>query len=83
MNKIKQFFKCFKEGLSLFGHNISLIVNSILLSLVYLIGIGFTSFFARIFGKHFLELKTSKKAKTYWSNLNLKTEKIDNYYRQF
>jgi hypothetical protein len=81
--KIKQFFIGFKEGTGMFSHNIGLIVNSVLLSIVYFIGIGFTSIAAKISGKKFLELRTSKKSQTYWSNLNLKKKKIERYYRQF
>ena len=83
MKKLKQFFSGFNEGIGLFGHNISVIVNSVLLSIVYFMGVGFTSIAAKLFGKRFLELRTSRKSKTYWSELNLKKKKIDDYYRQF
>ena len=79
---IKQFVKGFKKGMGNFGMNITLIINTILLSFVYLIGVGLTSIIAKIFGKHFLETKLSKKS-TYWSNLNLKKKKFEEYYRQF
>lgn len=83
MRKLKQFFKGFQRGLKEFGHNINMIINSALLSTVYLIGVGFTSIFAKLVGKHFLDTKISKKRKTYWSDLNLKKKLIEEYYRQF
>ena len=83
MKLLKQFFKGFKEGFKDFGHSITIIINSILLSVVYIFGVGITSVFAKIFGKHFLDTKISKKRKTYWQDLNLKKESIDKYYRQF
>lgn len=83
MNEIKQFFKGFKKGFSAFGHNISIIINSILLLIVYLIGVGMTSIFAKVFNKHFLQKKIIAKKTTYWSDLNLKKKPIDEYYRQF
>ena len=70
MNTISDFFKGFKEGMHRFGQTISIIINSILLLIVYLIGIGFTSIIAKLFHKHFLDTEISKK-ESYWSNLNL------------
>jgi hypothetical protein len=83
MRNSKLFFKGFKKGMKQFSDNISLIINSILLSIVYLLGVGITSIFAKLSGKHFLDLKLSKKKKSYWSSLNLKKKPIENYYRQF
>jgi hypothetical protein len=75
------FFKGIKEGMKEFGQNITIIVNSILLSIVYLIGVGPTSIIAKIFGKSFLQKELVKE--TYWTDLNLEKEDKDNYYRQF
>ena len=83
MRDIKKFFFGFRKGMENFGHNLSLIANSVLLSVVYLLGVGITSISARIFKKHFLDLKTSNKSRTYWNDLNLKKKDIDKYYRQF
>jgi len=82
MSTAKQFFSGFKKGMNDFGTNISTIINSVLLSLVYISGAGFTSLIAKLFGKHFLDMKASKR-KTYWSDLNLKKKPIEEYYRQF
>ena len=65
-----------------FGHNTALIINTISLVFVYLVGVGLTCLFAKIFGKHFLETKLSKK-NTYWSDLKLIKKSIEDYYRQF
>lgn len=83
MNKLNEFFKGLKKGMSDFGHGISAIINSALLLVVYLIGVGLTSIFAKIIGKHFLQKKLSKNRLTYWSDLNLKKKPIEEYYRQF
>jgi len=80
---IKQFFKGFKNGMELFGSTIASIVNSVLLLIVYLVAVGITWFFAKLFRKHFLNLKLSKKSKTYWQDLNLKKKSEDKYYRTF
>ena len=77
-----EFFKGFKKGFKDFGHNVSIIINSVLLAIVYFVGVGLTSLIAKVCGKHFLEMKLSKN-KTYWSDLNLKKKTIQEYYRQF
>ncbi len=73
-----------KEGMHLFGQNLALIVNTILLSAVYLIGVGPTSLIARLVGKRFLETKLRKgKNDSYWQDLSLKKRPMEEYYRQF
>ena len=71
MNKIKKFIKGLKKGQKEFGETIATVVNSILLSVVYLLGVGLTFIFSRLFDKHFLDSKIDLNKKTYWSNLNL------------
>jgi len=68
------------DGMKLFGETISAVVNFLLLSFVYLIGVGLTSIAAKLFGKHFIE---TKQKKTYWEELNLTNKKMEEYYRQF
>ena len=84
---LKQFFKGFHTGFKDFGLNISSIINTILLSIVYIIGAGITSVVAKIIGKHFLEYKDPSKEKirvnSYWRELDLGKKPIDEYYRQF
>ena len=77
------FFKEFKEGQKSFGDSIAALINAILLSLVYFIGVGGTSIIAKIFGKHFLELKINKQSQTYWQDLNLNKERLEESYKQF
>ncbi len=82
MKGLKQFLIGFKKGMKDFGQGIALIVNSVLLAIVYFTGVGFTAIFAKLFRKHFLDMKLSKK-ETYWSDLNLKKKPMEEYYRQF
>ena len=60
MRKLKQFFNGFKKGMKCFSDNISTVINFLLLSIVYFIGIGLTSITAKIFGKHFLDTKNER-----------------------
>ena len=81
-SKNRRFLVGFNKGMKNFGHNLALIINSILLSVVYLIGVGITSIFAKLFKKHFLDMKLLKRD-SYWSDLDLKKKPIKEYYRQF
>ena len=83
MNDLKLLFCGFQKGMKKFSHGITIIVNTLLLSLVYVIGVGITSLFAGLFGRHFLDMKLSKSRSTYWQDLNLKKKPIEEYYRQF
>ena len=77
---MKDFIAGFKSGFKQFGHNISLIVNSVLLSFVYFVGVGLTSIISKIMKKHFLDLKRKK---SYWLDWNLSKKDMEEYYRQF
>lgn len=79
---MNEFFAGFKKGMKHFGNCLTIIVNSILLLVVYVIGVGITSLIAKIAKKRFLETKPAKQ-KTYWTNLNLNKKTIKEYYRQF
>ncbi len=80
---MKDFIIGFKIGFKEFGENIFLVVNSILLSFVYFVGIGLTSLVAKLFWKKFLDTKPDKKLRTYWSNFNPEEKPVEEYYRQF
>ncbi len=74
MNKFNQFFVGFRKGFKEFGENINLIVNTILLSIVYLLGAGGTHFIAKFANKHFLDVDLLKERESYWSDLKLKNK---------
>jgi hypothetical protein len=80
---MKAILKGFKQGMRAFGDSIAVIVNSVLLAVVYLLGVGLTSIVCRLFLKRFLDLKPSKHATTYWVDINLKKRPIEEHYRQF
>lgn len=56
-------------------------INTVLLSIVYFLGIGFVSIIAKIFRKKFLDLTVDKAKKTYWNDVEKKS--LEDYYRQF
>ena len=80
-----QFLQGFKNGFSEFARLVADGVNLILLFLVYFLGVGATSLAAKVFGKHFLDLKPGRKVQTsYWQDIHQEqfTDK-DNFYRMF
>ena len=83
MSNLKLFWQGFMEGFRKFSHLIVGIVNFALLFLVYFIGVGVTSIFAKIFKKHFLKIKLNKDVASYWEFLNLSKRPKEEYYRQF
>jgi len=83
MNKRKDFFKGFIEGLKEFGLSINILVITSLLTIVYVLGVGVTSIIAKALGKHFLNTQLAKNQDTYWTELNLSKKEIEEYYKQF
>jgi len=79
---MREFIEGFKEGQKSFGESIAVIINSFLLTLVYVFGVGATSIIAKILGKKFLDLRFENKA-SYWEDLNLSKGPMKEYYRQF
>lgn len=83
MWKFKQYFSPFTEGMHFFGDRVSAIVNSLLLGVVYFIGIGIPSILARIKGKNFLEVELDRQAASYWRPIHEGNEPLKRYLRQF
>ena len=82
MKNGKLFFKGFLTGFKRFGHTFATVVNFVLLTIVYIIGVGLTSIVAKAVGKSFLNTKKRRKP-SYWEDKNLTKEPKENYYRQF
>lgn len=78
---IKNGFERFSEFVKPFTDKVNLVVNTILLSLVYFIGVGLTSISAKIVGKKFLKLE-KENSNSYWIEKEQNTSK-ESYFRQF
>lgn len=70
-----------KAGMLFFGERTSALVNAVLLTLVYVLGVGSMNLLARIVGKKFLELDLG--GTSYWVEKHEVPEKLRRYYRQF
>lgn len=82
MTATTNFFNGFKKGTTVFGEEIIRLVNSLLLTVVYLLGIGITSIVARLARKRFLDT-TWKKKGSYWSDKDTTAKEVKKYERQF
>ncbi|MEK6879727.1 MAG: hypothetical protein AABY22_08980 [Nanoarchaeota archaeon] len=80
---LKDFLEGFKKGQVFFGESIAFLINTVLLTIVYFVGVGLTSIIAKIFGKGFIDMKTDPQTGSYWKELNLDKKPIQYYYRQF
>jgi len=79
---MKMILRGFTKGFQRIGHNITIIVNTTLLFIVYVFGVGISWVLIRTFGKHQLELKQHN-GETYWHDLHLGKKKMEEYYKQF
>ena len=75
-----KFFKGIKDGFNTIPKFISNIVNFILLSIVYFLGIGPVSIISKISGKHYLDLKKSGST---WVDRSKEKKSKEDIYRQF
>lgn len=80
MNKIKEFLR---KGNTFLTKTIVIIINLLLLTIAYILGVGIISIIAKLLRKQFLDMKMSKETKTYWKDLYIRKKPIDEYYRQF
>ncbi len=78
----KELFNGFLDGFRKFGHCVAYVVNFVLLTIVYVLGVGLTSIGMKAAGKRFLELKLDKSAKSYWSNRK-EQMKHEDYFKMF
>lgn len=83
MKKSKSFFKGLKKGLQAFGELITLLVNSLVLLLTYLLGFGISALLTRPFGKHFLDIKIEKDKKSYWIDYPKTEVEVVDYLKQY
>ena len=83
MENLKKFIFGIKEGQKLFGETIAIVINSLLLTIAYFIGVGITFIMLKISKIKLMDLTFDKESKTYWSDLNLSKKPIGEYYRQF
>lgn len=70
-------------GMASFGLNFGAIVNLLILTAVYFLGVGVPSLIAKGLKKHFLETGTRPKRKTYWVKFNQAANGLSDFFRQF
>lgn len=80
MIKIFSFFKKTAEKI---GLTMAFVVNSLLLLVVYTIGVGLTSVVAKIVGKRFLEIRPSSEMSSYWNDVVPRKKSFGDHFKQF
>ena len=78
---LKKIWIAVRNILEPIAKTVSNIVNFILLSIVYFVGIGIVSISMKLSGKHFLELRQNKRSN--WHEHKVTKEPLKNYYRTF
>ena len=81
MSNLKIFAGGFRKGFKDFSDLIANIVNFVLLSVVYFIGVGIVALGSRIVGKKFLNLKSGENSS--WVKRNLSKMPMEEYRRMF
>ncbi|MBS3136886.1 hypothetical protein J4232_00505 [Candidatus Woesearchaeota archaeon] len=79
----RKIWEVIKKGFLTFSHFIQTVVNTILLTIVYFVGIGLTSIISKLFGKHYLELKLNKDAKSYYKECMSTKKPKEEFYRMY
>lgn len=82
MKNFRDFFRGFVKGFKMPPDDLLADVNVVALAFIYVFGIGVPSLISRILGKRFLDIKAGKKAKSYWSDLNLGKKQKKDYFSQ-
>ena len=73
------FRKGFAAGTRAFGERVSMIVNTLLLLVVYVVGVGLPAILGKLTGKRFL---STEKQESYWVAIPREDDK-EGRYRQF
>lgn len=77
------FFGDLKEGSKKYGEEVAFLINCVLLSFAYLVGVGLTWIVARVFHKRFMALAPEPSKTSYWEKSTMSERKKEEYYRQF
>ncbi len=80
---LKEFFKGIQQGFHTFGKSVNTLVNTVLLSITYILGVGLASLLWKRKKKRGLDLQLDKEKKSYYEDLNLTTPTKKEYLRQF
>ena len=82
MKKTKTFLKGLLHGAKYTGMLITNIINTVLLLIIYFIGVGTAALFTRITKQKEL-MPENKNNETYYNEKKTETEDIQEYYKQY
>ncbi len=84
MAAIKLFFKGLGSGFQEPGHLLARLINTLLLLIVFVFGVGPVAIISRLRGKRYLATKSfSQTATTYWQDCSLENKSKEDYTKLF
>ncbi len=83
MNVFIKIWQVLKKSFLAFGGFMQKVVNTILFTVVYFIGIGLTSLFMKLFGKKFLELSPTKEQDSYYKECTATKRSKEDFFRLY
>lgn len=82
MKTTKMFLKGLARGLTHTGHTITGIINTVLLLIIYFIGVGTAAIITKLAKQELIALE-KKNTATYYNDKKIETENIQEYYKQY
>ena len=83
MENLKLFFNQIKLGFKEFGEVLSFLINTLLLFLVFVLGIGIIAIIAKLLKKKFLDLYPDKNLKSYWVSKVNRNKNLEDSVKPF
>jgi hypothetical protein len=77
------FLSDFYKGMCLFGKKVSIFINTILLLIAYVFGIGLTAIIAKLIDKNFLKLRIEKDKTSYWEETHITDKEVSEFLKQY
>lgn len=71
-----------QPGVEEFGHDVNTLIISVLLTFVYVFGVGVTALIARFVGRSFLDVTFQKEIGSYWRRWDVGRHRVNRFWRQ-
>jgi hypothetical protein len=82
-NPLREFGSGWLAGFRKVGESVAVVVNAVLLSIAYVVGVGPIAVIGKLSRKRWLDVRFKSADESYWEEHVLSTEAMDKYRRQF
>lgn len=82
VKKTRLFLDGFRHGFKSFGMIVTNIVNTVLLLLIYFVGVGFAALITRITSQKLMSVE-KKKTNSYYKVNKTEKQNIEDFYKQY